>query len=110
MKIIFQKSFYQELIPMDLVHKVMDEFEQEEKVEVQEILSELFDITTLRTILTNLDKKADKVAFLEVYRDQYDQTYVLDWAVLKIDNINIRLQEALERLLLAIYQKLTETS
>jgi len=108
MKILFQKSYYLELLPMDLVYKVLEKFPSEEQKQAQELLAELMDITALRTILTNLSAKNDKLAFLEIYRDQYDQSYVLDWAVLKIDNINIRLQEALERALLAAYQKIQD--
>lgn len=93
---------------MDLVYKVLEKFSNEEQGRAQELLTELMDITALRTILTNLNTKSDKLAFLEIYRDQYDQSYVLDWAVLKTDNIRIRLQEALERALLAIYQKIQD--
>jgi hypothetical protein len=106
MKIHLPNSFYLNLLPMDLVYKIVERFPADEQEEAQETLAELLDLTVLRTILANLEDINDKIGFMEVYRDQYNTDFPLDWAVLKINDINIRLQESLERSLLSFYQKL----
>lgn len=106
MKVLLQKSYYLDLLPMDLLYKVLELFTKEEQNDAQEQLSELLDYVALRTILNNLSDPKDKIAFLEVYRDQYDQNFVLDWALLKTENIDIRLRESLERTLLAVFQRI----
>lgn len=106
MKVILPKSYYSQLTPTDLVFEVLEYFPESEQEEARELLIRLMDTTALRAILTSLDNKQDKLAFLEIYRDQYDQNHLLDWVVLKTDNIYIQIKEALERALLALHQKI----
>lgn len=104
------QTFYADCIPQDVLATVLASFESSELSTVTAQLQVLFDVVALRTILTHLPTDAEKIAFLEIYRDEYASSSPLDWAVLKIDNIHIRLQEALERSLLALYQKLQQVS
>lgn len=106
MKITLKDSYYQTLVPEDLIYNILNLFSESESKNAVKTLEKVLDIVALRVVLTNLESSQDKIAFMEICRDEYQNNSPLDWAVLKIDNIQVRLQESLERSMLALYQKL----
>lgn len=106
MSISLTPAYYSKCIPQDVLASVLEFFSDDDPKQVAKQLDSMFDHIALRTVLTHLESNADRVAFLELCRDEHQSTSPLDWAILKIDNIEVRLQESLERSLLALYQKL----
>lgn len=102
-------AYYGKLVPADILVQILNQFDDEEsRHQAYETILAILDRAALHAVMAYLTEHEDKVAFLELLRDEYDSNHPLEWATLKFDNAEQVVREAVERSLLAIHSALKE--
>ncbi|GEM_PF-3618546 len=102
-------AYYGKLVPSEILVQVLNQFDDEESMQAAyKTILAILDRNALHAVMAYLTEHEDKVAFLELLRDEYESSHPLEWATLKFDNAEQVVREAVERSLLAIHSALKE--